>query len=364
MSSDVFYRQYRPNQLEKVVGQPNITGLLTAQIESGFMHHAYLLCGRYGCGKTTIARIIAKIANCTNRAEGSTVTCNKCESCIGITNGTCADVQEFDGGSHGHKDEICEIIKMSSYSPVHANKRVFIINEFQELSAHAKTALLTATEEPPETSLFIFTTTDYPKVPPALASRCHRFFFRPVSESAIADYLLSLCKHREIQYESSAFLRIARVSDGSIRTALGELQALEIAGAGSITLANCEKFLGLMGREAIYDLFAAIGDRNAGMALDIVESIMDTSPDTGRLLGEMSQILSAVILIGCNSSVEPSVTPDERKRVEAIAAQINSDRIAEMSDMISDSAQNLVVNINQRLVMESIVVKMCKTGNI
>jgi len=361
MSDKVFYSVYRPKQLLQVVGQEHITGLLEAHFKADFFHHAYLLCGRYGSGKTTVARIIAKVLNCTKRAPGEISSCGECPSCIGIMNGTCMDVKEFDGGSKGHKDDIVEIIRTSSFAPAHAKKRIFIINEFQELSNHAKTALLTATEEPPETSAFIMTTTDYLKVPDALASRCQRFFFRRVSEARIADYLSKLCEHRKVEYEAEALRLISRISDGSIRTALCELQSMEIAGGGRVTAANCMKFLGLMGREAIYDLFEAVGSGRTGAALDIVESIMDTVPNTERLLGEMSQVLSAMILVGCGSSVEPSITPEEKKRVEMLAAAVGPSKMEQFSKIIGNAALSLTVNINQRLVMESTVVAM---GNI
>jgi len=362
MSSEVFYRKYRPKQLAQVVGQEHITKLLEAHFSSNFFHHAYLLCGRYGCGKTTVARIIAKIMNCTERADGDLTVCGECQSCIGVTNGNSVDVREFDGGSRGHKDDICEIIRTSGYAPVHAKRRIFIINEFQELSPHAKTALLTELEEPPETSIFIFTITDYSKVPSALASRCQRFFFRPVSEDQIAGYLSKLCDHRKVEYDVEALRLIARMSDGSLRTALGELQSMEIAGGGAVRTADCTKYLGLVGREAIYDLFDAVGAGERGRALNIVESIMDTAPNIERLIGEMSRVLSAMMLIGCGSSVGPAVTPEERERIEKLAKIVGADEMVRYSKVIGEAALSLTININQRLVMESTVVSMSKTG--
>ena len=358
MSSKVFYSKYRPKQLAQVVGQEHITGLLEAQFKACFFHHAYLLCGRYGCGKTTVARIIAKVMNCMNRAEGETATCGECPSCIGIMNGTSTDVRELDGGSRGHKEDMCEIVKASAYSPVHAKYRIFIINEFQELSPHARTALLTELEEPPETSVFILTTTDYSKVPPQLASRCQRFFFKPVTEDRIATYLLKLCEHRGVECDKEALRLIARISDGSLRTALCELQSMEIAGGGAVKTADCTKYLGLMGREVIYDLFAATGAKDAGQALNIVESIMDTAPNTEQIIAEMSRVLSAMMLVGCGSSVAPAVTPEEKGRIEVLAAQISPETMTRYSKILGEAALSLTVNINQRLVMESIVVSM------
>lgn len=362
MSSEVFYRKYRPKQLAQVIGQEHITKLLEAQFKSSFVHHAYLLCGRYGCGKTTVARIIAKIANCANRAPNNVATCGECPSCIGIMDGTSSDTRELDGGSRGSKDDMCEVIRTSSFAPVRDKYRIFIINEFQELSPHARTALLTELEEPPPTTIFIFTTTDYSKVPKALASRCQRFFFRPVSEADIVMYLSKLCEHRDVPYEEEALRLIARVSDGSLRTALCELQTIEIVGDGSVKTQDCSKYLGLVGRESIYDLFDRIAVGAAGEALNVIEAIMDTAPNTERVIGEMSRVVSAMVLIGCGSAVDPAVTPEERKRIESLAEKTDAKRMTQYSSILAEAALSLSVNINQRLVMETVVVQMCETA--
>src|SRR5512136_449970 len=187
MTSQVFYRKWRPQTLADVVGQEHITKTLLNALESGRVAHAYLFCGPRGTGKTSTGRILAKAVNCISDGKGE--PCNTCRICQSITEGRALDVIEIDAASNTGVDNIRDLREKVNYAPNEARFKVYIIDEVHMLSTNASNALLKTLEEPPPHAIFILATTETHKVLPTIISRCQRFDFRRISQADIVKRL-------------------------------------------------------------------------------------------------------------------------------------------------------------------------------
>ena len=186
-------RKYRPQDFSQLIGQDALVRVLRNSIKQNKIHHAFILTGIRGIGKTTTARIIAKTINCLDEnAANSATACNKCDSCIAITNSNNQDVVEFDAASKTGVDDIRQIIESIAYAPVSAKYKIYIIDEVHMLSNSAFNALLKTLEEPPQRVKFIFATTEIKKVPVTILSRCMRFDLRRLDEEEISLHIKNI----------------------------------------------------------------------------------------------------------------------------------------------------------------------------
>ena len=181
MANLVLYRKYRPQRFAEIIGQEHVVQTLSNAIVSNMISHAYIFSGPRGSGKTTIARILAKSANCRNRENSQFEPCNQCSSCLEIMQGRSLDLIEIDAASHRGIDEIRELRDGIRFSPVKEKYKVFIIDESHQLTKEAVNALLKTLEEPPSHAMFILATTEIHKMIPTIISRCQRFDFRKLT---------------------------------------------------------------------------------------------------------------------------------------------------------------------------------------
>jgi DNA polymerase III subunit gamma/tau len=221
--SQVFYRKWRPQTLEDVVGQESVTQTLLNALKSGRISHAYLFCGPRGTGKTSTGRILAKAVNCLTTG-GKGEPCNTCEMCKAITEGRAMDVIEIDAASNTGVDDIRSLREKVNYAPNQARNKVYIIDEFHMLSGSASNALLKTLEEPPPHVIFILATTEVHKILPTIMSRCQRFDFHRISQTAIMKKLASVCVEENISITPESLRLIARSATGSMRDAWNVLE--------------------------------------------------------------------------------------------------------------------------------------------
>ena len=174
----VLYRKYRPRDFAEIIGQESVVRVLSNSLKEGRLAHAYLFSGPHGVGKTTVARIIAKAANCENAGKHSAIPCNKCASCELYNQGASLDLVEIDAASSRGIDEIRELRETVRYAPSQGGKKTYIIDEVHMLTTPAFNALLKTLEEPPAHVCFILATTEREKIPATIASRTQRFQLR------------------------------------------------------------------------------------------------------------------------------------------------------------------------------------------
>jgi DNA polymerase-3 subunit gamma/tau len=222
MSYEVLARKWRPLSFDDVVGQEHITRTLKKAVETERLSHAYLFSGPRGCGKTSTARILARVINCDNIKDGN--PCNACASCKAVVAGNNLDVMEIDGASHTGVGEVRELQESIGYTPSQSRNKVYIIDEVHMLSTHAFNALLKTLEEPPAHVYFIFATTAPQKIPDTIKSRCQRHHFKRLENAEIAGRLAYICKAEKVKYDDDGLRLLARKADGSMRdgTSLGK----------------------------------------------------------------------------------------------------------------------------------------------
>ena len=242
MSKNSLYLKKRPKQLNSLVGQPNFVATMKQASKYNRFAHAYLFSGTKGCGKTSSARILANLLNCSNVQDGK--VCEECEACKLIPYGAATDVIELDGAKQRKVEDIANLIESASWSPQNFKKKVFIIDECHQLSATAISSLLKIVEEPPEYLVFIFCTTEPDKIPDTILSRSQRHIFNKISSGKIAGRLSVIKDEEGIKCEESALFAIAQMGRGSMRDAIGYLeQMFTVIGEGTITESLVCKYL-------------------------------------------------------------------------------------------------------------------------
>ena len=290
----VLARKYRPQNFTKLVGQNNLIKTLSGSIERGRLAHAYILTGVRGVGKTSTARIIAKLFNCTNPEKSSEIAinpCGVCDSCLGIAEGKNIDVLEIDAASNTGVDNIRELIDGVGYKPLTSKFRVYIIDEVHMLSKGAFNALLKTLEEPPEHVKFIFATTEIRKVPITILSRCQRFDLQIVPSKILIDHLKWVCEEEKINFTLEALQIIVRVSGGSVRDALSLLDQSASISGDDIKSETISFMLGLPSRVSSIEILENIFDSNIENALKIYDNVINHGSNGEILIGDMLDII-------------------------------------------------------------------------
>ena len=290
----VLARKYRPLNFTKLVGQNNLIKTLSGSIERGRVAHAYILTGVRGVGKTSTARIIAKLFNCTNPEKSSEIAinpCGLCDSCLGIAEGKNIDVLEIDAASNTGVDNIRELIDGVGYKPLTSKFRVYIIDEVHMLSKGAFNALLKTLEEPPEHVKFIFATTEIRKVPITILSRCQRFDLQIVPSKILMEHLKWVCEEEKINFTLEALQIIVRVSGGSVRDALSLLDQSASISGDNIKSETISFMLGLPSRVSSIEILENIFDSNIENALKIYDNVINHGTNGEILIGDMLDII-------------------------------------------------------------------------
>ena len=285
MSYTVFALKWRPKNFDEIVGQNHIVATLKNAIQDNRLAHAYIFAGPRGVGKTSTARILAKALNCK---DGPTLNpCQKCPSCLEITNGRSLDCIEIDGASNRGIDEIRVLRENVKFSPTSGKFKVYIIDEVHMLTTEAFNALLKTLEEPPEFVKFIFATTHPHKVAPTILSRCQRFDFRRIPAMEIASQLEKISVAEKIKVEKEVLFAIAKSSDGSMRDAESVLDQLASFTREKISLKDVISVLGLVEQEALFELTEKIIQKDAKGSLGLLNNIIDEGKDIGVFLSNL-----------------------------------------------------------------------------
>jgi DNA polymerase-3 subunit gamma/tau len=262
MSYENFATKYRPENLTEVMGQETIKTTLHNAVKLGRIAHSYVFYGPRGCGKTTIARILAKTLNCHHPKDGA--PCGKCPSCLEIPESKSLDVIEIDAASNTGVDKVRSvIIEQVSFAPSRDKYKVYILDEVHMLSTGAFNALLKTVEEPPAHVVFIMATTEQNKVPATILSRSQCFRFRPISEADIISRLKEVTAAEKIKSEPEALKLIARSAGGALRDALTMLDRAASFGRGEVNTEVINELLGHPGAELVNSMALALVNRDA-----------------------------------------------------------------------------------------------------
>src|SRR5438067_5604993 len=256
MTYQVLARKWRPKTFAELSGQEHVVTALSNSLSRGRIHHAYLLTGTRGVGKTTIARILAKSLNCVT---GVTATpCGVCAACTEIDAGRFVDLLELDAASNTQVDNMREILDNARYAPTAGRYKVYLIDEVHMLSRNAFNAMLKTLEEPPAHVKFVLATTDPQKVPVTVLSRCLQFNLKPLAPQQIGERIVSILDAEGIGHDAGAVSLIAKAAQGSLRDALSLLDQAIAYGGGEVREPAVRTMLGVVERDYIYRIADAL----------------------------------------------------------------------------------------------------------
>ena len=310
-SYKVLALKYRPQTFEEVIGQDVLVKTLTNSIAKNKIHHAFILTGIRGVGKTTTARLIAKSLNCIGEDGNGKETikpCLKCHHCLDIANGIDQDVIEFDAASHTGVNDIREIIDNVSYAPINARYKIYIIDEVHMLSTSAFNALLKTLEEPPPYVKFIFATTEIRKVPITILSRCIRFDLNKVPVDILSKHLIDVANKEGYELLDKAPTIIANAADGSVRDSMSLLDRIISFNddGNKIKEETVINILGLGGKEKIYNLYSYLIERDINNTLNIFNEIYLNIVSFDIFLNDLLDITHIMLMNKNNISLDLS----------------------------------------------------------
>jgi DNA polymerase-3 subunit gamma/tau len=358
----VFARKYRPQNFGELVGQEVLVTTLTNAIKNNRLHHAYILNGIRGVGKTTTARIIAKTLNCQDKsAFSSAKACGICDNCRLIALSKHQDVIEIDAASRTGVDDIREIIDSVAYAPVMASHKIYIIDEVHMLSNNAFNALLKTLEEPPPHVKFIFATTEIRKVPVTILSRCQRFDLRRLNAREIANHLENILNRENLTAQKEALELIARISEGSVRDALSLLdQALANNNQEILSVSLVEKMLGVNDKMKVITLFESILRGDFEASLQIFGELYSFSCDVSQLISDLMEIVhkttSAKLVQGYKLE---GYSQFQQESISKIAQEISLSSLTRIWQMLIKGNYEINSSNSQKIVFEMLLVRIC-----
>ena len=327
------YRKYRPVDFNSVYGQEHVVTILKNAIMSGKISHAYLFCGPRGTGKTTVAKIIARLVNCENLIDGN--PCGKCYNCINYMNSS--DIVEIDAASNNGVDEIRELKDKINLVPSNAKYKIYIIDEVHMLTTQAFNALLKTLEEPPSHVIFVLATTEPHKIPLTISSRCQKFIFSKIEDSKIVNRLSEICKLENIIIDEDALFEIARLSDGGMRDAINFLDQLIAYSSDNISIEDVYNVNGSVSYADLYDLLNSIITNDKIKIIEFVDNFDESGKDINKFIEEMLIFLKDVILYK-NANISSNISI-KNEYINLIANNYND---SDLYDLIENL--NLIQN--------------------
>ena len=360
MAYQVTARKWRPRQFDEVVGQEHITATLKNAVHSGRIAQCYLFCGPRGVGKTTTARILAKVLNCADRRDGN--PCEACDSCKSIAAATSMNVLEIDGASNNSVDDIRELREVVRYAATEGVYKIYIIDEVHMLSTAAFNALLKTLEEPPEHVVFIFATTEVQSVPDTILSRCQRFNFRRISSGQIAAHLGIIAQAEGISVEEGALHLLASRADGALRDAESLLDQVVSLGA-EVSQQVVVQVLGLVNRGLYFELLDAMREAAPARVLDIVAQAVDEGVDIEEFVYGLVELLRHLLFAKIQGGTdELDMAEDARRRCGELAAAMEVEDLLRMMQSLLDLEADIKRSVQPRFRVEIALVHLALMG--
>ena len=351
------YRKYRPQGPSEVLGQDHVIRALSGAVREGRLAHAFLLCGPRGTGKTSTARILAKMVNCESGPTPE--PCGSCDQCVAVRDGQHLDVVEIDAASHGGVDDARDLREKAPTAPVQGREKVYIIDEAQRLSREAFDALLKVFEEPPVGVRFVLATTEPHKMPATIVGRCQRFDFRRGSLDVVSEYLVRIAKEEGLELSESAAHTMARQSEGSFRDALSLLDQASVLGAGEIGEDIVLSLIGSGRSDVQYALGDAVAVGDTRGVFELVSRLVQEGQDlrhvTNEVLAHFRNLLLVKTAPGQHDLLD--ATDEEAERLTAQAAKFSAAELGRVIALLIDAQTDMRWTTSPRLSLELALIR-------
>ena len=351
-------RKYRPTRFDEVVGQQHVSQTLKNALQTDHLAHAFLFCGPRGVGKTTSARILAKVLNCQNRTADYE-PCNVCSSCVAFNNNASLNITELDAASNNSVDHIRALTEQVRFQPQQGEYKVFIIDEVHMLSTQAFNAFLKTLEEPPSYAVFILATTEKHKIIPTILSRCQIFDFKRIQPKDIIEHLQGICVQEGITADEEALHIIAQKADGALRDALSIFDRIVSFSGKTITYAAVIENLNVLD----YDYYFRAVDHiltedRAGMLL-LFDEVLRRGFDEDLFLNGLAAHVRDLLVCKDEATLKLLEIGDRlRSRYHQQAAITPPDLLLTVLDLANECDLNFKIARNKRLHVEMSLLRM------
>ena len=358
MAYTALYRKLRPQNFNEVIGQEHIVRTLQNQYKTGRVTHSYLFCGTRGTGKTSTAKIFAKLLNCEKPVENS--PCGKCELCLAFNENRSMNVFEIDAASNNSVDDIRELRDEIKYPPTKGKYKVYIIDEVHMLSIGAFNALLKTLEEPPSYIVFILATTDPQKIPVTILSRCQRFDFKRISTKDMVFSIQESISNESIDIDEEALKYIAKISDGAMRDALSILdQCNSFYFNEKITLEKVLEILGSVDDKVFFKLTDALIFMNSLECINIIDELILDGRDIHQFISDLIQHFRNIIVSGVSNENILDISDDKFKQLKEQYNKSNSEYFIKLIIVFSEVQNQVKYSTNGRIILEATCIKLC-----
>jgi DNA polymerase-3 subunit gamma/tau len=360
MSYKVLSLKLRPNQFNQIVGQQHVTKTLQNAINLNRVAHGYIFSGPRGVGKTTTARILAKVLNCSTTNNNN--SCEKCHNCSEIKQGKSLDVQELDAASNRGIDEIRDLREAVKYPPNNSKYRIYIIDEVHMLTREAFNALLKTLEEPPPHVIFIMATTDAHKIPPTILSRTQKFDFKHISINDISNYLSKVLEMENIEYDSQGIYLIAQKAEGSLRDALSLLDQVIAYAEKKIDTETIRNVLGIIKENIFLELIQTLNKKDDQLLIQQLINLINNGYSISNFINGFNIFLRNCMIHNTNFSGKLNLSIESTNWLKS-SCQFSTNNFLEMLEVTLQFESKLRFLQHPQISLETLFLRLSLIGS-
>lgn len=351
-------RKYRPIRFDEVVGQEHVTQTLKNALKNDHLAHAFLFCGPRGVGKTTCARILAKVLNCQNLNDAFE-PCDTCDSCKSFNDNASFNIMELDAASNNSVDHIRALIEQVRFQPQQGKYKVFIIDEVHMLSQQAFNAFLKTLEEPPSYAIFILATTEKHKIIPTILSRCQIFDFKRIQVPRMVEHLNGICESESIQADTDALHIIAQKADGALRDALSIFDRIVSFSGNQIKYQDVISNLNILDYDYYFKVIDAFMLEDVSKILLLFDGVLRKGFDPEIFINGLAAHVRNLMVCKDEQTVQLLEVSDTLKqRYLTQAQQLSTSFLLNSLNLLNDCDIHYRMARNKRLHVEMTLIKL------